>query len=170
MKKTRTLLAAAAAIAGLVALAGPAEAVPPQARTEHVDLPAKTLDTDGFCPFPVHIDIVTNQPIINPPPAGPAVQHITGFASATVTNEVTHKTLKFNISGPGTITFLPGGAFALDVAGPNLLYTTVNNSFPGVPQLAYTTGHVQVEVAANQKTTDYQLNGRSTDVCKLLAS
>ena len=85
----------------------------------------------------------------------------------------TGKTLNFRISGPGTFTDLDGvagGAFTLDLGGANLLWTTVDNSYPGVPQLAYTTGHVQVGVEASGLTTRYKLNGRSTDVCKLLAS
>jgi poly(3-hydroxybutyrate) depolymerase len=71
MKKTRTLLAAAAAIAGLVALPGAAQAAPPQAQTFTIDLPG-TNDPDvgdnGFCPFPVQIVAVTNQltPITSP--------------------------------------------------------------------------------------------------------
>jgi len=172
MKKTRTFLVAAAAIAGLVALAaGPAQAVPPQAQFQSIDLPADTPDTDGFCPFPVHIDYLTNQlhPKETTGPNGSTALHFTGFASATVTNTDTGKTLKFSISGPGTITTFPDGAFMLDVAGPNLLWTTVANSFPGVPQLAYTTGHVQVSVAASGLTTSYELKGRSTDVCATLS-
>jgi hypothetical protein len=38
-----------------------------------------------------------------------------------------------------------------------------------VPQLAYTTGHVQVTVDENGQTTSYKLSGHSTDVCELLA-
>ena len=78
---------------------------------------------------------------------------------AKVSNEVsnycgayTGKTLNFRISGPGTFTDLDGvagGAFMLDLGGANLLWTTVDNSYPGVPQLAYTTGHVQVGVEAS---------------------
>ena len=60
MKKTRTLLAAAAAVAGrTVAFAGPAQAVPPQAVAFEVDLPG-TSDPDvgdvSYCSFPVHIE------------------------------------------------------------------------------------------------------------------
>jgi hypothetical protein len=47
--------------------------------------------------------------------------------------------------------------------------TTVDNSAEGVPQLAYTTGHVHVIVDSNGKTTEYELNGKSTDVCAALS-
>ena len=58
--------------------------------------------------------------------------------------------------------------------GPNLLYTTVANSYPGVPQLSYTTGRVQFTVLTNPdgsfgKTTAYSLTGNRTDVCAALA-
>ena len=168
MKKTRTLLAAAAAIAGLVAFAGPAQAVPPKAIPFVFDLPGTGFlvrgclrRTDGYCAFPVHIEGVSNQ---KTNPHGKA----TGFGSATVTNLATGKTLKFNISGPGTITSLDGG-YTIDGTGHWLLYTTVENSQPaGVLQLAYTTGHVQVTVDKDGQTTEYKLNGKSTDVCAAL--
>jgi hypothetical protein len=122
----------------------------------------------------VDIDYLSNQKGKDTSgPPGSTATHFTGFASATVTNLATNKTLKFNVSGPGTFTdldSLPGGAFTLDVMGHNLLWTTVANSFPGVPQLAYSTGHVQASVDDAGLTTSYKLNGKATDVCKLLAS
>jgi hypothetical protein len=168
MKKTRTLLAAAAAIAGLVALPGAAQAAPPQAQTFTIDLPGTDepgVGDNGFCPFPVQIVAVTNQLTPHDKP----VNNLTGFGSATVTNTVTGETLKFNISGPGTVTNNNVPPFTIDAHGPNLLWTTVANSFEDVPQLAYTTGHVQVTVDASGQTTSYKLTGHSTDVCELLA-
>ena len=168
MKKTRTLLAAAAAIAGLVALPGAAQAAPPQAQTFTIDLPGTNeplVGDNGFCPFPVQIVAVTNQLTPHDKP----VNNLTGFGSATVTNTLTGETLTFNISGPGTVTNNNVPPFTIDAHGPNLLWTTVANSFEGVPQLAYTTGHVQVTVDASGQTTIYKLTGHSTDVCKLLA-
>jgi hypothetical protein len=173
MKKTRTLLAAAAAIAGLVALASPAQAVPPQAEPGEPFVLPGTDDEgdDGFCSFPVRIvQAAIKAPVETPGPDGSTVVTFRGFGYATVTNVDTEKTLKFNISGPGSVTIFPDGAFTIDAKGPNLLYTTVENSFEGVPQLAYTTGHVQVKVASDGETTDYKLSGKSTDVCELLAS
>jgi hypothetical protein len=178
MKKKRMLLAAAAATVGFVAFAGPAQAAPPQAAQGSIDLAADTADTDGYCAFPVHIDYLSNQRVKETTgPNGETVQHFTGWALAIVTNTDTGKTLKFKVSGPGTVTTFPdevegSDAFTLDVAGANLLWTTVDNSYPGVPQLAYTTGHVQVEVAAGGNTTSYELNGNGgepIDVCALLA-
>jgi hypothetical protein len=166
MKKTRTLLAAAAALAGLVALPGPAQAVPPQAVPFSFDLPGTNepgVGNNGYCSFPVHIEGVSNQQ-----PTGPH-NKVTGFGSATVTNTITGETLKFRISGPGTITPLDGG-YTIDGTGGWLLYTTVENSSPaGVLQLAYTTGHIQVTVDTTGHTTRYKLNGKSTDVCAALS-
>jgi hypothetical protein len=170
--KPRTSLAAAAAIAGLVALAGPAQAAPPQADLQHYDLPADTPSTDGYCAFPVTIDYLTNQRArkVTTNPDGSVATHLTGFASATVTRSDTGQTLEFKISGPGTLTNFPSGAFNIDATGPNLLWTTVDNSAQGVPQIAYTTGPVHVEVDASGKTTQYNLtSGRSINVCDLLA-
>jgi hypothetical protein len=122
-----------------------------------------TAGENGYCKFPVHILGSSDQLFHE----GSNGNQGTGFISVTVTNETTGKTLKFNISGPGTVTGPGNGTFEIDAKGPNLLWTTVVNSFPGVPQLAYTTGHVQVTVVDNL-TTQYHLSGNSTDVCELL--
>jgi hypothetical protein len=177
MRKTRTLLAAAAAISGLFALPGPAQAVPPQAEPVEFSLPGSDdVGGEGYCPFPVDVKGVSNQ--ASPDPNGPAVQHFTGFVSVTVTNAETGKSLTFNASGPQTVTFLdPANVgnfpFILDARGPNLLYTTVANSQPaGVPQLSYTKGRVHLETNAAGNTIGYELHGNGgepTDVCALLA-
>jgi hypothetical protein len=102
------------------------------------------------------------------PDTGVITQVLRGRASAVVTGN--GKTLTFHISGPGTLTSYPSGAFDIDATGPNLLWTTHANSFPGVPTIAYTTGPVHVEVNSTGLTTDYNLtSGNSTDVCALLA-
>jgi hypothetical protein len=168
MKKARTLWAVAAAIAGLVALAGPAQAEPPQAEPFSFDLPGTDISVegvpaagdDGYCSFPVRIEGVSNQF---------PDEHPTGFGSATVTNLVTNETLTFNVSGPGKFTFPTTGGFTLDAAGPWLTWTTVANSFEDVPQLAYTTGHLRFSVDEDGLTTSYKLNGESTDVCAALS-
>jgi hypothetical protein len=95
---------------------------------------------------------------------------ITGHAQATVTNQSTGESVTYNISGPGTVVLYPDGAFSIDAHGPNLLWTALANSYPGVPQISYTTGHVTLFVNAAGNTTSYQLQGRQTDVCEVLAS
>src|SRR4029450_2807564 len=102
MRKMRTLLAAAAAIAGLFVLPASAQAVPPQAETVEFDLPGSNdVGDEGFCPFPVQVGAGTKQ--ASPAPEGPAVQHFTGFVSVTVTNAETGESLTFNASGPQTV-------------------------------------------------------------------
>ena len=171
MKKTRMLLAAAAAVAGLVAFAGPAQAEQPPTTTTNYSLAA-----NEYCDFPVSIEYISKQQVrtTSDPDTGVITQVFRGRASAVVTGN--GKTLTFHISGPGTITFFPDGAFNIDATGANLLWTTHANSFPGVPTIAYTTGPVHVEVAEPTPnsvglTTAYTLtSGNSTDVCDLLAS
>jgi hypothetical protein len=98
---------------------------------------------------------------------------ITGHAKATVTNQTTGESVTYNISGPGTIVINNvDGSFSIDAAGPNLLWTSPENSFPGVPTISYTTGRVTLSVNAAGLTTSYTLAGgaRQTDVCAVLAS
>jgi hypothetical protein len=173
MKITRMSLAALAAVASLFAMAGPAQADPPQAVLQDpVNLPGtNTAGNDGFCPFPVRIDVTTNQKTTKTTknPDGSTSSHSAGFATATVTRTDTGKSLTYKISGPGTFTVFPDKSFTIDATGQNLLYTTVANSFDDVPRLSYTTGHVKVAVNAAGLTTDYSLSGRRTDVCAALA-
>src|SRR4051794_5735870 len=97
---------------------------------------------------------------------------ITGNAQATVTNQSTGESVTYNISGPATVVVNPDGSFSANAGGPNLLYTTQDNSYPGVPTISYTTGHVTFAVDASGQTTSYTLAGgaRQTDVCAVLAS
>ena len=107
-------------------------------------------------------------------PDGTVTQQITGHARATVTNQVTGKSVSFNISGPGTLVFNPDGSFSGDVAGPNLLWTAQDTlpESPKVPTISYTRGHLTFGVDASGQTTSYSLAGgnRQTDVCAALAS
>ena len=116
-----------------------------------------------------------NQYIIHSTTAsdGTMTLRITGRARATVTNQTTGKSVSYNISGPGTVVLYPNFTIKSgDLAGPNLLYTSLVNSFPGVPTISYTTGHVTFEVDPSGLTTSYSLAGgsRQTDVCAALAS
>jgi hypothetical protein len=149
MKAPHTLMIAAATTAMLFGLAGPAQAAPPPTQSFTLNLPGTdSAGNNGFCTFPVRIDEVSHQrDNKSTGPNGATVDHFTGNATATVTNTTTGKKLSYNISGPGTVTSYPDGSFTIDAAGPNLLWTTVANSYPGVPQIAYTHGHVQVSVA-----------------------
>jgi hypothetical protein len=93
------------------------------------------------------------------PVTGTRTQKITGNAQATMTNESTGKSVDYNVSGPGTIVTNQDGSFSVDAHGPNLLWTTQANSFPGVPQISYTTGHVTFAVNAAGLTTSYTPRG-----------
>lgn len=132
---------------------------------------------EGYCTGFTAVVMFTelNQYIIQEttdPETGALILKITGHAQATVTNQSTGASVTYNISGPGTVVINPDGSFSVDAAGPNLLWTTPENSFPGVPTISYTTGHVTFDVDASGQTTSYTLAGgaRQTDVCAVLAS
>src|SRR5689334_17817327 len=161
----------AAVAVGSMALVGTAEAAPPISSTSTTELPGTdTAGSAGFCSFPVTVVETSQQKPVRTStlPDGTTVTRFTGHATATVTNDITKKSITYNISGPGTVTAHPDGAFAVDAGGPNLFWTTVANSATGVPQVSYTTGRVQFAVASSGKTTSYSLNGARTDVCAAL--
>jgi hypothetical protein len=171
MKHAAGLLTMALFLAGLL-LAAPASASDPR-----LPLPNPgPLELVGYCEgFTVLITWTEfNQYIIRATTSsdGTTTLKITGHAQATVMNETTGKAVSYNVSGPGKLVLYPSGAFSIDATGPNLLWTLPENlvSFPDVPTISYTTGHVTVEVDASGQTTSYALAGgaRQTDVCEAL--
>jgi hypothetical protein len=170
MRLKRTLMVAAT-VAALVGTASPAVAAPPITGTDTERLPGTSeVGSAGFCEFPVLIEIVSHQKVQGSEgPDGSEVLHITGYSAAVVTNLDSGEKLSYSISGPGTLVLYPDGSFTIDASGQNLLWTTVANSAEGVPQIAYTNGHVQVSVDATGYTSRYELTGTSTDVCDILS-
>jgi hypothetical protein len=146
-------------------LAAPAGAQRPHAPLSTPD----PVELAGYCDGFTAVVTFTkmNQYIIKETtaPDGTTTLKITGHAQATVTNQSTGESVSYNISGPGTVVIYPDSAFSIDAHGPNLLWTAPENSFPGVPTISYTTGHVTLFVDAAGLTTSYQLRGRQTDVC-----
>jgi hypothetical protein len=171
---SRTIRAAFAAV--LTSLAALASAAPAGAAGPRVPLTAPNATLTGYCKgFDVSVEFtIYNQYIIRQSTAsdGTTTYQIAGTAKATVTNLSTGKSVSYNVSGPGTLVIYPDGSFTIDAAGPNLLWTLPENSYPGVPAISYTTGHVTLAVAASGQTTSYNLAGgaRQTDVCAVLAS
>ena len=173
MKTTRTFVTIAATV-GLIVAGAPAQADPLPTEPQTIELPGTDdpkVGDNGFCPFAVTIEFFNGQQLTETTlPNGATEFRFTGHAEAIVTNDVTGESITYNVSGPGKQTVFPDGSFTIDTAGPNLLWTSVENSEPaGVLQLAYTTGRVRVAVDENGQTASYRLNGRSTDVCAELA-
>ena len=174
-RATRTKRADSCYLAVALVLFWLLAAAPAGARDPRVPLPPPPpVVLEGYCDdFTAVVTFMNvNQYIIHETtaPDGTTTLMITGRAEATVTNQTTGTSVTYNISGPGTLVLYPDGAFSIDAHGPNLLWTLPEFSFPGVPTISYTTGHVTVQVAASGQTTSYQLRGRQTDVCAVLAA
>ena len=99
-----------------------------------------------------------------------ALPGATGQATAIAINGDTGKQLAFNVSGPSKTVNNHDGTTTLVSGGPNLLFTTRANSYPNVPELAFSTGRVEFTLSPSGKTTSYSLNGSRTNVCDALAA
>jgi hypothetical protein len=155
--------AAADLLAAAVFLTGLLLAAPAGAQRPHLPLPNPgPLELKGYCDFTVDITWTEfNQYVIQQTtaPDSTTTLKVTGHAQATVTNRTTSESVSYNVSGPGTAVFYPDGGFSFDAAGPNLFWTLPELSYPGVPTISYTTGHVTFTVAASGQTTSYDLRG-----------
>jgi hypothetical protein len=172
----RRILVAIALMSG-AALVGtvPAAATPAPPPSPPTLLPGtSTAHGDGYCPFPVQVTTLRNNEHsqISTLPDGTVIQHVEGNVVLQLANLDTGQEVTYNASGNGMITIPPnaGAAFSLDVQGPNVLWTTVTNSFPGVPQITFTTGHLDVNVDASGLTTSWSGTGPVTDVCAVLGA
>jgi len=90
---------------------------------------------NSYCAFPVLISFTSNEYVIHQSTAsdGTYTWMFTGNATATATNELSGKSITYQINGPGTEVFYPNGAvLSGDLQGPNLLWTTRGDSYPGV--------------------------------------
>ena len=169
---TRVLAAAASLVVGVLLTTTPASASP-RIPLEPFDV---TLAGGVYCDFPVRVTATDfNQYIIrqSTAPNGDLIVRITGRARVTATNLTTGEAVSYNISGPGTAVLDPNDfqILSADLHGPNLLWTERELSFPGVPPLSFTTGHVTFTTDRQTgETTSYSLSGRRTDVCAVLAS
>jgi hypothetical protein len=180
MRTTTILTALGTACATLLLTAGPAAAVPPDASVFPLTFAGTTTGTttvpaagvDGYCAFPVRLDVVNDQRFVSTPavplPGDTVTTRNAGAAFVTAVNLLTGESVRYNISGPGTTVTAPDGSFSTDATGTQLSLTTVENSAAGVSPLSFTTGRVRFSVDAAGMTTSYQLSGRARDVCEEL--
>ena len=101
---------------------------------------AEPFDIVGVCPFPVHVDIVTNREYATETDLadGTVVLEITGSLVWRLTNTETGESRTYNISGPGTVT-IDGSVWRLETRGLGLFYVTNGADF-GLPNLLYASG------------------------------
>lgn len=170
MQTSKLVAAVGAACAAVLVTSVPAVAVPPGEVPETVVLVGTdTAGEDGFCPFPVRLEVVNKQTYTSTPgPGGTVSTRFAGAAFVTAVNDLTEKSVRYNASGPGTTVTAPDGSFRTDGTGPQFSVTTVANSFEGVAPISFTTGRVFFEVDAQGMTTGYGLRGRAVDVCEAL--
>lgn len=167
------IMTVGAAMMGLTAAAGTAVAAPRVPGQEPIvfTLPSQvSAGQAGYCPdIDVQVSMVSSAAARGPIPvsAGPGATTLTNLTSTP------QKSITYNTSGPGTVTS-DSDSVSYDVHGTNLFWTPVGTSYPGVPQIAYTSGHLTLTYEGSLDnpvpgpTTAYHLDGKSTDVCAAL--
>lgn len=151
MKFRHAMITLAVASAGAFVPA-PAHAAPPVTSPPPgvVDL-ALTAEDTGCGAVDVHIVDASTARVFTNQAAGRSWTIITGQISATLTSQVTGRSISLNVSGPARIV----DAFVL--MGPSLLF--------GFGSLAYAHGRV---VIPDPSVEGFTITGRLTDLCPQL--
>lgn len=138
-----------------------------------VFLEAGPLDLPiGYCDFPVHGEVIANNEYgkFTTLADGTVVLRVTGKFKVLLTNVTSGASQNFNISGPGTISFLPDGSIDLVATGRQLVYNLASDAEPfGLPGLMVASGRVTETLDADGRPTELSVTGKVTDVCAALS-
>lgn len=125
----------------------------------------------GTCAFPVLAHTVTDKEYatFTTLPDGTVTEAITGKAVGEYTNLNSGKSIVVNTSGPGVVTFNTDGTIGVDLRGPSTwLFTPQEQADFGLPQFAYTAGHMQY-VYNGGLFQNLTFTGSVTDLCDSLS-
>lgn len=162
--------ALAVAFSGGSAVAAPP--VPYPEPTGPISLPDVTKDSvNGVCPFPVEILYTNvNQHVKETHlPDGTVIQKVEGRAFINATNQDTGKTKRYNVSGPGTITFSPNGVIDIEAQGLNLFWTPKGVALENQLLLQYSQGPLSIQIRGSDGQTLKNEAHNKTDACAQLA-
>jgi hypothetical protein len=154
-------------------------AAPAHADTRNGWLPVYPPDNlpppylDGLCAFRIDLALTTNQEyskVIRTLSDGTTITETTGALGVNITNDVTKKTINYNVSGPGTLTTYPDKSTVLVGQGLGVQFfpPPANTQF-GIPAVAYIQGRYTESMDANGNITGFTLNGTISDVCAALS-
>ena len=130
-------------------------------------LPAGDFTLTGVCPFPVGVEVITNNEFITTFSDGR--QLVTGTLKVRATNLDSDESLDLNISGPGVITENSDGSVTIEAHGSWLLWFFPGDLGPGSPgRLFVNNGHFVQTFSSAGVTIDRQ-TGSQEDLCAALA-
>lgn len=168
MRRPATLLAAAVVAAALIlAAAAPASADKPLREP----FPAGDITISGSCDFDVFAHTVEDKAVSKTyfdDDGNPTRQIINGRLVVELTNLETGKSIVYNVSGPGFITFFEDGSLDVVLGGRSLLFF-----FPGevedLPLLFVNSGQVTLHLDPEGNIVGVEQVGEVEDVCAALA-
>lgn len=165
MRRLIALLVPAFLLIPLSAL--PASAVEPVREP----LFAEDFVVEGSCDFPVFIDFLEQKEFITTyfdQDGNPIRQTITGRLTHNLTNLDTGKTIFYNVSGPGHITFFENGSVDFVLGGRSSVFF-----FPGdvedLPLFFVNSGQVTIHLDPEGNLIGVDQVGHIEDVCQALS-
>jgi hypothetical protein len=162
---------AIAVVVAVLGLAGTAQAL----TKTRSPVPPSDFDATGSCPFTVHVhDLVANETETDTfDAAGNLVRiDIHGHLVTQFTNVSTGQTVKFNASGPITITFNDDGSITAVQRGQSISFD--QGVITGHPFLIHHTGRLVTRAVFDPQTGFFDFisqtrTGHTEDICSLLA-
>jgi len=168
MRRPTTLLTAAVVAAALIlAAAAPASAGKPLREL----LPSEDFVISGSCDFDVLVHNVENKEFIKTyfdDDGNPTRQIVNGRLVSELTNLETRKSIVYNISGPGVITFFADGSVDFVAGGRSLLWF-LPGEVEDLPLVFVNSGQVTMHIDPEGNTVGVEQVGGVEDVCAALA-
>jgi hypothetical protein len=168
MRRPGTLLAVAVVATALIlAAAAPASAGKPLREL----LPSEDFVISGSCDFDVLIHNVENKEFIKTyfdDDGNPIRQIVNGRLVSELTNLETRKSIVYNISGPGVITFFADGSVDFVAGGRSLLWF-LPGEVEDLPLVFVNSGQVTMHIDPEGNTVRVEQVGQMEDVCAALA-
>ena len=132
---------------------------------EPLSLPTDPFQVDGFCAFPVEVQVLANNEVLTTYSDGRS--HVSGRLVARLTN-VEDRTRSVVINASGPVRSNPDGSFT--GTGRGLYFVPASMSPTGRPLIAWTSGPAITVLDANGIFQPVDLPNHVVDLCAALAS
>jgi hypothetical protein len=125
----------------------------------------------GYCGFPIYSEPERSQNFVlerTTFPDGTEIEETRGQLIRTLTNTLTGKSIRVNLSGPGRVTSFPDRSYVVEGSGPWILFIPRRFGYDA-PVVTVTSGKFTYAYDPNTDTLNWSGNGALRDICAELS-